>query len=115
MSKCKSCIGCKFLYGDGQGYSNYTWMDTFMVCALGLSEKLRSGEVQKQYSYHEAQQMNLENLSDDKNQELINYVGERCNMFSPGPFIELVPDRDEDYREECIDEDQYVAIKHSDE
>jgi hypothetical protein len=28
MSECKSCVGCKFLFGWALGYSNYTVEDT---------------------------------------------------------------------------------------
>lgn len=31
----KSCAKCKFLYGNGAGYSNYTWENTYATCAIG--------------------------------------------------------------------------------
>ena len=110
MSECKSCFGCKFLYGDGQGYSNWTWMDTFLICALSQSEKLKSGEVQKPYTAYEQR----EPLTPEREAELLNLTGPRCSFYSPGPFVELCPDRDEEYKDLCIDEDQYEAIKKSD-
>ena len=44
----KSCVGCKYLYGLGVGYglrqriaySNYTWMNTLLKCALDKNPNL---------------------------------------------------------------------------
>lgn len=31
------CTDCAFCFGDGEGYSDYTWMDTSVKCVLGLN------------------------------------------------------------------------------
>lgn len=36
-------MGCKFLYGHGTGYSNWTWMDTEVNCALDKNPYLSGG------------------------------------------------------------------------
>ena len=40
----KSCVGCKFLYSEGQGYSNYTWEDTEVRCAKDKNQNLPAPE-----------------------------------------------------------------------
>ena len=36
----KSCVGCKFLYSEGKGYSNYTWEETEVRCAKDKNPNL---------------------------------------------------------------------------
>ena len=36
----RSCVGCKYLYGQGHGYSNYTWEETTVRCALDRNQAL---------------------------------------------------------------------------
>ena len=36
----QSCVGCKFLYEQDDGYSNYTVTDTSVICALDLNKDL---------------------------------------------------------------------------
>lgn len=35
-----SCYGCKYLYSDGTGYSDWTWMETNLCCALDKNNAL---------------------------------------------------------------------------
>lgn len=39
-SGAKSCVGCKFLYAQDEGYSNYTVEDTDIHCAMGRNASL---------------------------------------------------------------------------
>lgn len=36
----KSCVGCKFLYAEGDGYSNYTWLSDEVRCAKDKNPNL---------------------------------------------------------------------------
>lgn len=107
---CKSCVGCKFLYEDGTGYSNYTWMDTWVRCALNLNPKLE-GDVESPYEFRH------------QGQPLPQLEGMRCDRYAPGPMITLDPDREGqpfDYRDnrwdpyDFEDEEQYKAIAEND-
>lgn len=40
MSESKSCVGCIFLWRDGSGYSDYTWIDTALKCGKGAHPNL---------------------------------------------------------------------------
>lgn len=40
----KSCVSCKFLYLHHRGYSNYTVMDTDILCALDKNPHLPAPE-----------------------------------------------------------------------
>ena len=40
MSNEKSCVGCKFLYMQDTGYSNYTVEGTDAICAKGRNPNL---------------------------------------------------------------------------
>lgn len=106
---CSSCCGCKFLYGDGSGYSNYTWMETYIRCALDKNPALR-GDVEARYDW---------NKENDQCPETMNG---RCDSYSPGSYIELDPDREGvpyEYRSgwdpyDFDDEEQYLAIASAD-
>lgn len=45
-----SCVGCKFLYGQGYGYSNYTWENTNIKCALNRNQHLL-GDVEEGFDW----------------------------------------------------------------
>lgn len=40
----KSCVGCKFLYSKGLGYSNYTWEENEVRCAKDKNPNLPAEE-----------------------------------------------------------------------
>ena len=46
MSESTSCIGCKFLYSRGEGYSNWTWMETYVHCAKDRTPNLTGGDAE---------------------------------------------------------------------
>lgn len=41
---CNSCVGCKFLYTQQEGYSDYTVTDEFIECALDKNPNLPADE-----------------------------------------------------------------------
>lgn len=43
----RSCVGCKYLYGQGHGYSNYTWEETTVRCALDRNQALIDGNAEE--------------------------------------------------------------------
>lgn len=98
----KSCVGCKFLYGDGSGYSNYTWMETYVRCALGLNNKLK-GDQEEPFDW------------DKENDQWKPTKNGRCSSYSPGIYITLDPDREEHPSESSSDQEQIDAICKADE
>jgi hypothetical protein len=89
----KSCVGCKFLFGDGNGYSDYTWMDTGVRCARERNPKL---PVDEPYDW----QMEPDNLPAT--------MEGRCDLYSPGPYITISPDGNPN--SDPIDDEQKQAI-----
>jgi hypothetical protein len=94
-----SCVGCKFLYGDGSGYSNYTWMETYVRCALGQNEALKGDEEQPTSWPLET--------SEDKWPPTMNG---RCGRYSTGVYITLDPDREDHPSTNSSDQEQIEAI-----
>jgi hypothetical protein len=90
-----SCIGCKFLWADGSGYSDYTWEDTDVRCA---KERNPSLPVAQPYDWnHDEAADNLPATKDA-----------RCSDYSPGPYITVSPDGYWD--DEPVDDEQKAAI-----
>lgn len=88
-----SCVGCKFLFGDGRGYSDWTWLDTDVRCALDRNPSLPDAEP---FDWN----MNDDNWGPTKDG--------RCTAFSPGPYIVVSPDGEP--RTDPIDAEQARAI-----
>lgn len=93
-----SCCGCKFLYGNGEGYSNYTWLDTFVTCALDRNPLLPS---------EEPCDWDKENDNWDKTKN------GRCEKYSEGNYIVIDPEREIILTEESDDAEQIKAISES--
>lgn len=94
----RSCVGCKFLWADGDGYSDWTWMETYTRCARGKNPLL-TGDVNQPY---------------DWTKEPDNFpatMSGRCDLYSPGPYITISPDGEPD--DEPIDDEQRAAIVES--
>ena len=70
----KSCIGCKFLYCQDIGYSNYTVTDTEVFCAKNLNPNLPADEP---YDW---------NQNDDN---WLRTSESRCDQYAAGPMIHL--------------------------
>lgn len=94
-----SCLGCKFLYENGTGYSNYTWMETYLLCALDRNHNLLSGEIESPYGFE-----------DQKEDRFNPTKNSRCEKYDKGVFITLPPDRDEDLCDESEDFEQIDLI-----
>lgn len=108
-----SCAGCKFVYKDGSGYSNWTWMETHLRCALGKAE---FGDAEVPYDWNENPEGDNWGVTRES----------RCREYKPcGPALTLDPDREcwpriyggykppED-RLAFVDEEQFKAIWDSD-
>lgn len=95
----KSCVGCKFLYIEGYGYSNYTCEDSSVKCALDKNPNLPSDEPA------------------DWNEEVDNWpatMNARCDMYAPGKKVELDVDGENGPADQTQDEEAISAIcKHS--
>lgn len=91
----KSCVGCKFLYGHGTGYSNWTWLDTDICCAKDKNPNLPAD----QPSDWNMQSDNWKYTADS-----------RCELYSPGEFFTLDIDGEDSPDEYTNDEEAIVAI-----
>jgi hypothetical protein len=97
----KSCVGCKFLYGQGVGYSNYTWEDTEVHCAKDRNPHLPQSE-----PYDWKREPEADNW--DKTKE------SRCALYAPGEYVTLDVDGEDGPADSSTDQEQIDAIvKHS--
>ena len=99
------------MYGDGSGYSNYTWEETYARCALSLNPKLEA-DCELPFERY------------DRDADILMPTWEpirdtRCERYVEGNgLIVLDPDRECWPREHCgawdalpfEDEEQYLAI-----
>lgn len=74
-----SCKGCKFLYTKGEGYSNWTWLDTIARCALDKNPSIPKDSFG-----------NIEDLY-----KLQCIKTGRCDRYAPGVLVELDVDGDD--------------------
>ena len=99
-----SCVGCKYLYSEGSGYSNYTWMETYVKCAKDKNPKLEDGEAEEPYDWNQK--------AENDNWPMTN--SGRCELYAPGVYVELDVDGDNGPADESEDEEQIKAIcEHS--
>lgn len=99
-----TCRGCKFLYLDGSGYSNYTWMESYVRCAKGANPALLDGQDEP---------VDWRSQPDGQDAWPPTMAG-RCGLYAPGVLIILDPDREDDPRETSTDEEQIAAILAAD-
>lgn len=90
-----SCVGCKFLYRQDEGYSNYTVTDSEVRCALDKNPNLPAA-----FPY--------DWIQDSDNWPRTN--SSRCERYGPGPFIELDVDKEVGPADSSTDEEQIAAI-----
>ena len=99
-----TCRGCKFLYLDGWGYSNYTWMETYVRCAKGANPALEGNEEEP-----------LDWDEQPKGEDIWPpTMNGRCKLYAPGVLITLDPDREDDPHAVSDDEEQIAAILKAD-
>ena len=102
MSNDKSCVGCKYLYSEGVGYSNSSWLETDIRCAIDVNKNLP--RIEPLYWKKEPDNWPATNDS-------------RCVLYSPldGRMVEMDIDGDEEPGDFTQDEEAILAIlKHSD-
>lgn len=91
----KSCVGCKYLYSEGMGYSNYTWEDTKVLCAKNRNTNLPAEEPY------------------DWKKEPDNWPkteSARCELYAPGEMVELDVDGEDGPADHTQDEEAIAAI-----
>ena len=92
-----SCWGCKFLYAQEDGYSNYTVMETAIKCALKHNKNLPADEP---YDWKPEPHDNWPAT-----------MTSRCERYAPGVFVRLDVDGEEPARSQTSDEEQIAAIE----
>ena len=90
----QSCVGCKFLYAQAEGYSNYTVENTSVRCAKDLNDKLPADEP---YDW-------------GKTDNWPATMYGRCDQYSPGEYIMLDVDHEDSIDSLTEDEEQRRAI-----
>ena len=80
MNKKYSCYGCKYLYKNGTGYSDWTWESTEITCAKGLNDNLPIEEPS--------------NYDDDMTGRLrwLARLACECDEYSQGSMVTVSPD-----------------------
>lgn len=93
----KTCVGCKFLYSEGDGYSNYTWLSDEVRCALDKNLKLPA---------ERPSDWKRDTASDNwpKTRDM------RCESYSPGIYVELDVDGLDGPADYTDDKEQIEAI-----
>lgn len=97
MTNTESCIGCKFLYLQDMGYSNYTVTDTEVRCAKGNNSNLPS----------------LEPCNWNWNAENDNWPdtnSSRCDIYAHGELVHLDVDGDDSPSDFTSDSEAIAAI-----
>lgn len=93
----KSCVGCKFLYAQDEGYSNWTVTDTDIRCAKDRNENLPASEP-----------FDWNGDADSDNWPKTN--ASRCELYADGPMIKLDCDGEEGPASQTSDEEVIEAI-----
>lgn len=92
-TECKSCVGCKWLYSQGSGYSNYTWTDTFIHCAQHKNPHLEAGDAEGCYDWNQ----------DPERDNWDKTSRSRCELYAPGEMINLDVDGEDDLRQHDVE------------
>lgn len=96
MANERSCIGCKFLYEQDHGYSNYTVEETEACCAKNRNPAIVGA-----------------NRPWDWNQQDDNWPATkeaRCELYAPGKLVSLDVDGENSIAEQTDDVEQIEAI-----
>lgn len=96
-----SCIGCKYLYKQDRGYSNYTVEETEVLCALNLNPSLPASEP-FDWEFDLGIAVDADNWGATKSG--------RCERYSAGPMVVLDVDGELSVEEQTGDLEQRLAI-----
>lgn len=96
-----SCIGCKFLCGDGSGYSNYTWMETYVCCALEKNPALLNQQHEEPDGWGDLM---------PENDTWEPTATGRCDLYGVGTYWVADPDREDRPVNELTDPEQIAAL-----
>ena len=99
-----SCVGCKYLYAEVSGFSNYTWMETYVRCAKDKNPKLADGKAEEPYDWNKK--------AENDNWPMTN--SGRCELYAAGKFVVLDVEGEDGPADKSEDEEQIKAIcEHS--
>ena len=93
----KSCWGCKYLFSVGEGYSNYTWIDNSIRCALNKNPNLPAD---RPYDW----------IHTDEGDNWPKTNNSICESYIKGPFIALDVDGDDGPADYTQDEEVIKLI-----
>ena len=103
----KTCFGCKFLYSEGHGYSNFSWEEDQVDCAKDLNKNLPK---ERPCDWSKNKRRGCPDKEDD-NWPITN--ASRCDQYKEGPYIELDVEGDDGPADYTDDEEAIEAIcKH---
>lgn len=91
----KSCVGCKFLYTVGTGYSNWTHLDDEVNCAKDRNQNLPADEPDDW---------------DEANDNWPMTKNARCELYSPGVKVALDVEGADGPADHTCDEEAITAI-----
>ena len=94
----QSCQGCKFLYMQDDGYSNWTVEETTVSCALDLNKDLPARDP-------------WDRKTDPDNWPATMYG--RCNRFEEGPQVHLDVEGEDHVEDQTQDADVVAAVLKS--
>jgi len=104
-SKCLSCVGCKWLYQIGVGYSNYTWEDDDVRCAQNRNPNLAAADNYAPFDWRNE-------TPEEDNWPLTNKS--RCELYAEGQYVHMDVDGEDGPADFTDDEDQIrVICEHS--
>lgn len=95
MCNKNSCVGCKFLYTEGEGYSNWTWMDNIIKCSKDKNPNLPVIE------------------GSDWNKEQDNCpatMSSKCELYKEGVLVTLDIDGEDNAADWTNDPEQIESI-----
>lgn len=92
----KSCVGCKWLYKKDTGYSNWTVMDTDVLCAKDKNPNLPASD-----PYDWIEEADTDNW--DKTKE------SRCGLYAEGQGVHLDVDGERGPAD-CTDDAEVIAV-----
>ena len=78
-----SCEGCMYLCGDGTGYSDWTWMDTHIVCILRKNKWLEDNPYEQPMDWDEPSK---------QLKRMALFAGMRCDSYEQGDALTITPD-----------------------